>query len=111
MLSLRLCCSHSLVISKPLIGFVKKLSLSSRRNVSQSSTRNLCLCAKRPIKPNGLTSSQNHTPHDSPLSGMEEVLGSYVFGKKKATEVAHLSGWYSRTIQRKSLATTAISSG
>ncbi|KAF3963792.1 hypothetical protein CMV_011854, partial [Castanea mollissima] len=85
----RLCCSHSLVISKPLIGFVKKLSLSSRRNVSQSSTRNLCLCAKRPIEPNGLTSSQNHTPHDSPLSGMEEVLGSYVFGKKKATVVAH----------------------
>ncbi|XP_030962357.1 uncharacterized protein LOC115983733 [Quercus lobata] len=90
MLSLRLCCSRSLVISKPFIGFVEKLSLSSRRNVSQSSTRNLCFCAKLPIEPNGLTSSQNHTPHDSPLSGMEEVLGSYVFGKKKATEVAHL---------------------
>ncbi|KAK4594887.1 hypothetical protein RGQ29_018569 [Quercus rubra] len=90
MLSLRLCCSHSLVVSKPFIGFVEKLSLSSRRNVSQSSTRNLCFCVKRPIEPNGLTSSQNHTPHDSPLSGMEEVLGSYVFGKKKATEVAHL---------------------
>ncbi|XP_030962404.1 uncharacterized protein LOC115983770 isoform X2 [Quercus lobata] len=90
MLSLRLCCSRSLVISKPFIGFVEKLSLSSRRNVSQSSTRNLCFCAKLLIEPNGLTSSQNHTPHDSPLSGMEEVLGSYVFGKKKATEVAHL---------------------
>ncbi|XP_075644152.1 tRNA (mnm(5)s(2)U34)-methyltransferase, chloroplastic isoform X2 [Castanea sativa] len=90
MLSLRLCCSHSLVTSKPLIGFVEKLSLSSRRNVSHSSSRNLCFCVKRPIEPNGYASYQNRTPHDSALSGMEEVLGSYVFGKKKATEVAHL---------------------
>lgn len=81
--------SHSFVISKPLIGFVEKLALYSRRNVSKISSRNLCFCVK-PIEPNGFPSYENYTPHHSPLSGMEDVLASYVFGKKKATEVAHL---------------------
>jgi hypothetical protein len=60
--------SHSFVISKPLIGFVEKLALYSRRNVSKSSSRNLCFCVK-PIEPNGFPSYENYTPHHSPLSG------------------------------------------
>ncbi|XP_030972896.1 uncharacterized protein LOC115992790 isoform X2 [Quercus lobata] len=35
-----------------------------------------------------IVSSEN--PLCPPLSGMEDVLASYVFGKKKTTEVAHL---------------------
>ena len=60
--------SQSSVISKPLIGFVEKLALYSRRNVSKSSSRNLCFCVK-PIEPNGFPSYENYTPHHSPLSG------------------------------------------
>lgn len=91
-LSLRLC-SRSCAISKPIIGFKQKLTFISSRNVSRSiPRRNFCFCA-RPIEPSGLTSScstlENQVLDDSPLSGMEGVLVSYLFGKRKATEVAH----------------------
>lgn len=124
MLSLRIC-SRPFAISKPRKCLEQTLKLSCPRNVSQSSPRSLCFCAK-PIEPNGFPSasstSEIHLPHDSPLSGtpfplfssmkfedyiciwmkhnynniyewfgvgVEDVLMSYIFGKKRATEVAH----------------------
>ncbi|XP_059444723.1 tRNA (mnm(5)s(2)U34)-methyltransferase, chloroplastic [Corylus avellana] len=91
MLSLRIC-SRPFAISKPRKCLEQTLKLTCPRKVSQSSPRSLCFCAK-PIEPNGFASAsstfENHLPHDSPLSGVEDVLMSYIFGKKRATEVAH----------------------
>jgi hypothetical protein len=71
MLSLRIC-SRPVAISKTRKGLEQTLALTCPRNVSQSSPRSLCFCSK-PIEPNGLTSasstSENHLPDDSPLSG------------------------------------------
>ncbi|XP_042948731.1 uncharacterized protein LOC122281370 isoform X2 [Carya illinoinensis] len=92
MLSLR-GSSRSSAILKPLLAFQRKPVLISPRNLSRGSPRrNLCFSLK-PSDRNGLASasstSETYVLDDTPMSGMEDVLVSYIFGKKRATEVAH----------------------
>ncbi|XP_050273145.1 uncharacterized protein LOC126716158 [Quercus robur] len=50
-----------------------------------------------------IVSSENpQNPLCPPLSGMEDVLASYVFGKKKTTEVAHLEDHEDLSVKVKS---------
>ncbi|OMO63679.1 putative rRNA methylase protein [Corchorus olitorius] len=58
---------------------------SSPKNTS----KNLCYSSNSILLSNGGDPSPNLLPH-SPLSGLENELVGYIFGKKKATEVAHL---------------------
>ncbi|XP_040988024.1 uncharacterized protein LOC121235715 isoform X3 [Juglans microcarpa x Juglans regia] len=93
MLSLR-GSSRSSAIFKPLLAFQRKPLLISTRKLSRSSPRrNLCFSLK-PSDRNGLASasstSETYVLDDTPMSGMEDVLVSYIYGKKRATEVAHL---------------------
>ncbi|PON70295.1 S-adenosyl-L-methionine-dependent methyltransferase superfamily protein [Parasponia andersonii] len=80
----------------------KPLSFASTsRNVSYATPRNLNSFCPFPLPRNVSETSAFCTsqttpafapaslPEDSPLSGLEDALASYVFGKKKATEVAH----------------------
>ncbi|EXB36997.1 hypothetical protein L484_018376 [Morus notabilis] len=81
----------------------EKLLFFYPRNVSYGipTNRRLCSCYTYSFQRNvsgtsALSTSQtslplasDSTPEESPLSGVEDVLASYVFGKKKATEVAH----------------------
>ncbi|KAK8591738.1 hypothetical protein V6N13_031770 [Hibiscus sabdariffa] len=51
-------------------------------------SKNLCCSFSSLLHSNGGTSSS--LSNSSPISGLEDELVGYIFGKKKATEVAHL---------------------
>ncbi|KAJ7982049.1 S-adenosyl-L-methionine-dependent methyltransferases superfamily protein [Quillaja saponaria] len=94
MLSLRFWLG-SLSIQKPITSSSRRLLASSQKNGSWNNPRSFCCCVKA-IKNNDFISESNSNfplssspPRDSPLSGVEDTLISYVSGKKKATEVAH----------------------
>ncbi|RDY01017.1 ytqB [Mucuna pruriens] len=67
-------------------------------NTLSNSSRNLCCFCVKPIKQNGFfpvashlqSSSSSSFPKDSPFSGLEDALVSYLFGKKRATDIAHM---------------------
>ncbi|KAJ1377902.1 S-adenosyl-L-methionine-dependent methyltransferase [Sesbania bispinosa] len=69
---------------------------SQRHTLLSSSSRNLCCCCVKPIKQNEDFSVVNNLqspssfPKDFPFSGMEDIFMSYLFGKKRATDVAHM---------------------
>ncbi|KAL5543731.1 hypothetical protein UlMin_007515 [Ulmus minor] len=91
MLSLRLISG----IHKPLTTSLRrKYLLSSPRNFSLGISRKLCSCSSQETFVLPLAS----IAEDSPLSDMEDVLTSFVYGKKKATEVAHMV--WERVIQK-----------
>ncbi|KAF3436946.1 hypothetical protein FNV43_RR19699 [Rhamnella rubrinervis] len=78
----------------------QKLLISSTRNILNTSRpRNVFSCRfKRTVLQASAASTSRTTdafpsasiPQDPPFSGLEDVLLSYIFGNKKATEVAHL---------------------
>ncbi|TKY49417.1 putative rRNA methylase YtqB [Spatholobus suberectus] len=65
-------------------------------NTLSNSSRNLCCYCGKPIKQNGFfpvasdLQSSSSLPKDSPFSGLEDALVSYLFGKKRATDIAHM---------------------
>ncbi|XP_057459181.1 uncharacterized protein LOC130749837 [Lotus japonicus] len=79
--------------SRCLLFLTPSLSNSSRN-------RNLGCFSVNPIKQNGVfsvssnrfqsSSSSSSIPKDSPFSGLEDAFVSYLFGKKRATDVAHM---------------------
>ncbi|KAL2331040.1 hypothetical protein Fmac_018621 [Flemingia macrophylla] len=90
--------SHShntLSCSSPrFLFFVPRLILTT---ALCNSSRKLCCGYQKPIKQNGffpvasdLQSCSSSFPKDSAFSGLEDVVVSYLFGKKRATEVAHM---------------------
>ncbi|XVF33795.1 hypothetical protein REPUB_Repub18cG0001800 [Reevesia pubescens] len=54
----------------------------------KKTTKSLCCASNSIVHNNGVTAPSLST--NSPLSGLEDELVGYIFGKKKATEVAHL---------------------
>ncbi|XP_062091747.1 tRNA (mnm(5)s(2)U34)-methyltransferase, chloroplastic [Humulus lupulus] len=83
-----------------LTSFAYKPFSFSSTNFSYAIPRNLTSCIF-PVRRNfsetfALCATQTNpsfapasVPEDSPLSGVEDALASYILGKKKATEVAH----------------------
>ncbi|CAI8595470.1 unnamed protein product [Vicia faba] len=51
---------------------------------------NHSLCCLKPIKPNNNIRSSSSFSKDSPFSGLEDVFVSFLFGNRKATDVAHM---------------------
>ncbi|XP_019457325.1 PREDICTED: uncharacterized protein LOC109357746 isoform X2 [Lupinus angustifolius] len=88
----------SLVTHNPLtFSSLRFLLVPSQIHSLSNTSRNLCCtCMKQPIKQNGFISEPNNLhsstslPKDSPFSGMEDALVSYLFGKKRATDIAHM---------------------
>ncbi|KAE9585022.1 hypothetical protein Lal_00018183 [Lupinus albus] len=85
--------THNPLTFSSLKLFLVPSQIHSLTNIS----RNLCCtCLKQPIKQNGFISDPNNlhssTPFhkDSPFFGLEDALVSYLFGKKRATDVAHM---------------------
>ncbi|KAK7334911.1 hypothetical protein VNO80_26677 [Phaseolus coccineus] len=65
-------------------------------NTLSNCSKNLsCYCGE-PNKNNGFfpvasdLQSSSSSPKDSPFSGLEDALVSYLFGKKRATDIAHM---------------------
>ncbi|XP_028799610.1 uncharacterized protein LOC114754937 [Neltuma alba] len=61
----------------------------SRRHTSRRSSRKFCSCVKS-NQQNGAHFQSSSLPRHSTLSGMEDALAGYLFGKKRATDVAHM---------------------
>ncbi|XVE52768.1 hypothetical protein DITRI_Ditri02bG0150100 [Diplodiscus trichospermus] len=61
---------------------------SSFSSPLKTTSRKLCCSSNSVLHNNGRTSPS--LSNNSPLSGLEDELVGYIFGKKKATEVAHL---------------------
>ncbi|KAI9160534.1 hypothetical protein LWI28_009099 [Acer negundo] len=99
MFSLKFCSRlHSLPINrKPLFAFSDTTlkSLSNANVLSRLSSASSCTATAMSFQQTqNFSASSNSTSlsifEDSPLPGLESDLVGYVFGKKKATEVAHL---------------------
>ncbi|KAL7593661.1 hypothetical protein Lser_V15G34080 [Lactuca serriola] len=72
---------------KFIAGWRKSLSISLLSS-NPSNNHNLAFYSKS-IKPNVLPTTTSELNRDSPLIGLECVMMDYIFGKKKATQVAH----------------------
>ncbi|XP_029126165.1 uncharacterized protein LOC109793334 isoform X2 [Cajanus cajan] len=102
MLSLRLCFSSLATHSHSTVSCSSRrfLFLVPRQILNTTlchSSRKFCCCYGKPTKQNGffpvasdLQSSSSSFPKVSPFSGLEDAVVSYLFGKKRATDVAHM---------------------
>ncbi|OMO93006.1 putative S-adenosylmethionine-dependent methyltransferase [Corchorus capsularis] len=92
MLAALRCCPR--IIPNPLLSNKIRpqtclFSFSSFFSSPKSTSKNLCYSSNSILHSNGGDPSPRLLPN-SPLSGLENELVGYIFGKKKPTEVAHL---------------------
>lgn len=88
-------CSSLLSIQKLQGSFTRFFPTSSPSETNNFRHGNLSFSAKS-VEPNPVNASKlelnspsTSVAKDSPLSGLEDVMMGYIFGKNKATEVAH----------------------
>ncbi|XP_054816222.1 uncharacterized protein LOC129316018 [Prosopis cineraria] len=79
----------SIAIQKPQTRLSPRFFDPSQRYTPCKSSWNFCSCLK-PNQQNRAHFKSSSVPRDSPLSGMEDALMGYLFGKKRATDVAHM---------------------
>lgn len=104
MLSLRLWFSslathNTLSCSSRRSLFLVPHQILNNNTLISNTSKILSCCYEKPIKQNGIfsvasdlqsSSFSSSFPKDSPFSGLEDALVSYLFGKKRATDIAHM---------------------